>query len=93
MGFTTTENRAEGEREWNATVVTKENETVAELRAAFDAVCNSINWKAPWAATVPAAVVGRVMRAVEFYHADRPVIIGIEALTGRVIMQGRGYQG
>jgi hypothetical protein len=80
--------------EWEAcTVVTPEGETIADLRDAFDRVCNAGDWKAPWAAYVPAGLVGRVCRAVEFFHADVARMVGIQRVTGRVILEGRGYQG
>jgi hypothetical protein len=50
------------------------------------------NWKAPWAAVVPHQAVGMVMAATEFFHADRATVVGIEQLTGRVLLRGNGYQ-
>ena len=84
------EEKARAEYEAN-TVVTEEGETIATLRKVFDRVCNPTDWKEPWGAKVPHELVGVVMRAVEFFHADRPELVGIEELTGRVIMTGRGY--
>lgn len=66
--------------------------TIAELRRAFDKVCNPHNWKAPWAAAVPHQLVSLVVEAVKFFHADAPTLAGIERLTGRVLMEGKGYQ-
>ena len=74
------------------TIVTAEGETIALLRALFDAVCCAEDWKAPWTAAVPHGLVGSVMRAVEFFHADTPELVGVEELTGRVVLRGRGYQ-
>lgn len=86
------------EREMNATdddyeaqVVTKEGETVADLRAAFDAVADDDNWKNPISAAVEAAKVGLVTRAVTFFHADVPSVVGMEAGTGKLILEGHGY--
>lgn len=73
------------------TVVTEQGETIETLRKVFDKVCDAKDWKAPWAAKVPHEIVGVVCRAVEFFHADRAEIVGIERLTGRVLMAGRGY--
>ena len=73
------------------TVVTEQGETIATLRKVFDQVCNAKEWKAPWAAKVPHQIVGVVCRAVEFFHGDRAEIVGIEPITGRVMMTGRGY--
>lgn len=74
-------------------VVTKEGETVAQLRETMDAVQNPTHWKMPWAASVPHQLVGRVLRAVEWFHADRAEIVGVEPITGNVLMRGNGYQG
>lgn len=74
------------------TIVTEQGETIADLRKAFDAVCDNTDWKAPWAAYVPHQLVGITMRAVEFFHADRPRIVGIQPITGRVLIEGKGYQ-
>lgn len=73
-------------------VVTAEGETRAQLSEAFDAVADHDDWKAPWSAKVHHTYVGRVLRAVEFFHADKPEIIGIDSITGLVKMSGNGYQ-
>jgi hypothetical protein len=65
---------------------------VCELRKVFQKVQNADNWKAPWAGAVPHQIVGMVMAATEFFHADRATVIGIEQLTGRVLLRGNGYQ-
>ena len=78
--------------EWEArTVVTTQGETIATLRKISDRVFDSNNWKAEWAAFVPHEMVGAVSRAVEYFHADRPEIVGIQELTGKVLMRGHGY--
>jgi len=80
------------------TVVTGEGESIADLRKIADRVFDPADWKdpsdwkAPWAAYVPHQLVGAVMRAVEFFHADRAEVVGTEKITGRVLMRGRGYQ-
>jgi hypothetical protein len=66
--------------------------TVAALRRAMEAVQDPKDWKAPWAAAVPCGAVGAVCAAVEFFHADRAVVVGAEPLTGKVLMRGQGYQ-
>ena len=66
--------------------------TIAELRKVSDAVFNPHNWKAPWAASVPHQLVGAVLAATEFFHADKATVHGIEQITGKVIMSGNGYQ-
>jgi hypothetical protein len=65
---------------------------VADLRNAFQKVQNQDDWKASWAAVVPHQAVGMVMAATEFFHADRATVVGIEQLTGRVLLRGNGYQ-
>jgi hypothetical protein len=65
---------------------------IADLRQVFETVQNADSWKAPWAAVVPHQVVGMVMAATEFFHADRVTMVGIEQLTGRVLLRGNGYQ-
>jgi hypothetical protein len=65
---------------------------IADLRQVFEKVQNQDDWKAPWAAAVPHQVVGMVMAATEFFHADRATVVGIEQLTGRVLLRGNGYQ-
>lgn len=66
--------------------------TVAQLRKAMDAVQNEKHWKNTWAASVPHGAVHCVQVAVEFYHADAAEIVGIEPITGNVLMRGNGYQ-
>lgn len=65
---------------------------IADLRQVFESVQNADDWKAPWAAAVPHQVVGMVMAATECFHADRATVVGIEQLTGRVLLRGNGYQ-
>ncbi len=78
-----------------ATRINDQPVTVAELRRVFDRVCDPINWKASWAAWVPCQMVSRVTAAVEWFHADRPRVVGVEPppSEGRVLMEGRGYRG
>lgn len=66
--------------------------TVAELRKIFDSICNEENWKLPWAAKVHHSMVGKVLAAAEFFLADKGEVVGIEPITGRVILEGKGYQ-
>lgn len=73
------------------TIVTKQGETIADLRKAFELVQNSENWKNQWAAAVHHSIVGKVIRAVKFYHADTAEVVGIQDLTGLVLMRGNGY--
>ena len=73
-------------------IVTEEGETHGQLQAAFDSVCDSADWKLPWTAKVHHCYVGRVIRAVEFFHAETPEILTIDAATGLVELRGKGYQ-
>jgi hypothetical protein len=84
--------QAEFEAKTVAAKVGGHDYTIAELRKVFDAVANEGDWKAAWAAAVPHQMVGLVIAAVEWFHADRAAVNGIEALTGRVLMSGKGYQ-
>jgi hypothetical protein len=81
--------------EMNSIVVAKVNNkevTRGELSEVFDKVCSTAHWKDPWSASVHHSLVALVMTAVEFFHADKPEVIGIEPITGYVVMQGKGYQ-
>ena len=66
--------------------------TIAELRRVFEMVEDKDDWKAPWAAAVPHDLVPYVVAASRFFNDDIPRCVGIEPLTGRVLMEGRGYQ-
>jgi hypothetical protein len=65
---------------------------IADLRKAGEKVFDPENWKGQWAASVPHQLVGLVLAAAEFFHADRATLVGIEPLTGNVLMRGNGYQ-
>jgi hypothetical protein len=65
---------------------------IADLRKAFNAVKNQADSRESWAASVPHQLVAIVLVAVEFFHADKAQVIGIEPITGHVLMQGNGYQ-
>ena len=73
-------------------IITEHGETREDLERIFDSVCSREHWKNPWAAVVPHELVGAVCRAVDFFHADRPEVVGIEPITGKVRMRGNGYQ-
>ncbi len=66
--------------------------TVATLRTAMDAVQSNDHWKLPWAAAVHHSAVTAVLTATEFFHADTAEIVGIQPITGYVLMRGNGYQ-
>lgn len=91
----TIEEMMEAERkahaEYEATTTFK-GYTIAFLRRIMDMVQDRDHWKNPWAASVSHHLVREVMIAVEFFHADRAETVGIEPLTGRVLMRGNGYQ-
>ena len=73
-------------------IVNNQKVTIAELRKVFNRICNKEHWKNPWVAAVPVELVGLVRAAAEYFLADKAEIIGIEAITGKVLMQGKGYQ-
>lgn len=66
--------------------------TIAHLRKVMDAVQNPEHWKLEWAAKVHHSMVTAIFAAVEFFHADRPTVHGVEPITGLILMSGRGYQ-
>lgn len=67
--------------------------TIADLRKVSEAVFDKEDWKNPWSAAVHHSMVGAVLAAADFFHADEAVkLLGIEDFTGRVLMSGRGYQ-
>lgn len=74
------------------TVVTEHGETIYDLRKAYELVTDKSDSNKPWSAAVHHSAVGIVMRAIEFFHADRPEILGVQDLTGFVVMRGNGYQ-
>jgi len=73
------------------TVVTEQGETIADLRKIADAIFDEEDWKRPWAAAVPHQIVGAVLRTVEFFHGAEAETVGIERITGKVLMRGDGY--
>jgi hypothetical protein len=79
------------ERETVADVVNGQSYTIADFRKITDAVFVPGNWKAAWAAAVPSAMVAVVSAAVCHYHGRRPRIVGIQPITGKVLMEGDGY--
>lgn len=84
--------RKELEKYEAETVVTKDGLTIADLKKVFNTVCNDDDWKAPWSAFVPHNLVSVVIEAAKFFHADVPEIGGIQAITGKVLVSGHGYQ-
>lgn len=66
--------------------------TIADLRKVTDAVFDPENWRLPWSAYVPHDLVAVVLAAVEFFHADRAEVVGVQELTGKVLLVGHGYQ-
>jgi len=66
--------------------------TADEARALFNKVCNTKHWKLPWSAAVHHSLVDPIMKAVEYFHADVPEVLGIQPLTGLVVLEGHGYQ-
>ena len=72
-------------------IVTREGETIADLRKVFDAVCDQKQWKNEWAAAVPHQIVGVVCRASEFFQGSKVEIVGIQQITGKVLLRSPGY--
>jgi|GEM_PF-5243423 len=63
---------------------------VADLRAAFTSVRNPADWTAAWEAEAPKADLARLSAAVEYFHADVPVVIADRGET--VLLAGRGLR-
>ena len=74
------------------TVASSEGDTIADLRRCFEAVSDPDDWKAPVTVAAPAAMVRLIIRAVEFFHADTPEVVGVQPITGLVTLRGHGYQ-
>lgn len=70
----------------------EQNVTHGELKQAFELVQNKDHWKNPFVCAVHHSIVSLVVAAVEYFHADKPEICGIQPLTGYVIIRGHGYQ-
>lgn len=73
------------------TVVTEQGETIADLRQAFELVTDKKDSSSAWCCAVHHSVVAKVLRAIEFFHADIPEILGVQEITGYVVMRGNGY--
>lgn len=65
--------------------------SIETLSNVFDAVKDGVHWKRPWKCTVSVNLIGVVLAAVEFYHADTNVQVS-EPVNGCVEMRGNGYQ-
>ena len=65
---------------------------IPDLQAVMSKIQDQGNWKAAWSAAVHHSMVGAVLVAIEFFHADKAKVIGIQPLTGFVLMEGNGYQ-
>ena len=72
-------------------IVNGHDVSIATLRSVFNRIRDKKDWKAPWVAAVPAEAVELVLEAVTFFHSSRPEQIGIERITGRIILAGNGY--
>lgn len=66
--------------------------TMATARKTFDRVQNDKHWKLPWAAKAPCGAVELVLKAAAFY-GNPGRAIGVEPITGLVLLAGDGYQG
>lgn len=78
-------------KEWEA--ITKiDGYTIAELRRISDAIFDSQDWKNAWTADIPHSLVEAAIRATEYFHGNRPEILGIVPLSGKVRIAGKGYQ-
>ena len=65
---------------------------IDELQEVFSRIQNEENWKLPISCKCHHSNVGIILAAIEFFHADKAEIIGIENITGSVLIEGDGYQ-
>jgi hypothetical protein len=77
----------------STTVVTEQGETIADLRTAFDAVCDEDDWKKPVTIRCHHSVAGITCRALEFFHGAKPDVVGPLPIIGYVLIFSPGYQG
>ncbi len=62
------------------------------LRAVFEKIQDPDHWKNPITCKCHHSQVAIVLAAIEFFHADKAQVVGIEPITGYVIIEGNGYQ-
>jgi len=72
-----------------ATFTTTQNPTHSELKAAFDKVCNSQDWKAPIAARVKADDVAITVAAIEYFTATTADILEYDTHGNRIVPKGQ----
>lgn len=65
--------------------------TASVMRQVFDRVCDKDNWRSPCAAFVPAELVELVCAALEYFHGCKATLGGVQALTGKVLVESSGY--
>ena len=80
------------EKEEKVKLETGEEVTIHDLRQIFNKIQDKTHWKNPICASVHHSQVNYVFAAIEYFHADKATIEGIEQITGNVIITGRGYQ-
>lgn len=68
--------------------------TIADLRTIFEFVQDMDDWKNPVNTdAVPIGGVQEAIAAVEFFHGDRPTVVGVSDDGKFAHLVGRGYQG
>jgi len=60
-----------------------EKEHLANLKQAFESVCNQNDWKAPIDCWIERDQFGIVKEAIEYYTATEATLIELEYFTGR----------
>lgn len=80
------------EKEEKIKLKTGEEVTVRDLRQIFEKIQDKTHWKNPICASVHHSQVNFVLAAIEYFHADKATVEGIEPITGNVIITGKGYQ-
>ena len=76
-------------RSLGAKLVTVHGETRGELKKLFDEVSNDKNWKMPIECKVDRNLVGKYLRAIEFFVGGPTY--GIDAEDGSMILTNGGY--
>ncbi len=65
---------------------------VDQLEAVFKKIQDTEHWKNAITCKCHHSQVAVVLAAIEFYHADNARVVGIEEITGWVVIEGNGYQ-
>ena len=65
--------------------------TIWEMRKCFDNVCDDTNWKNPISCAVHHSLVDLTTESIKFFQGCSPEIVGIQPITGYVLIKSDGY--